>query len=160
MSTSERFFKAPTSYDCPFCKVAHGQGDAITLPSDIVYHDAHTTVFISPKWWPNNPGYAIIIPNEHYQDIFDLPAEVAVGIHKTAQLIAQAYVALYACDGISTRQHNGAYPLQEVWHYHFHIFPRFHNDQLYALDNQSYRTTPEQRLPYAQRLRTYLQGLQ
>ena len=159
MSTSPYLSQAPLDYDCPFCKVARGVGDAITLPSDIVYHDAHTTAFISPKWWPYNLGYAIIIPNQHYQDIFDLPAETAGHIHRTAQKIGQAYIALYQCEGISTRQHNGAYPLQEVWHYHFHVFPRFHNDRLYSLDDQSYRTTPAQRLPYAEKLRAYLQDL-
>lgn len=159
MTTPTRLARPPLGYDCPFCKVARGQGDAITRPSDIVYQDAHTTAFISPKWWPNNPGYAIIIPNQHYQDIFELPHEVAAHIHRTAQRIGQAYLDLYQCDGVSTRQHNGAYPLQEVWHYHFHLFPRFHNDRLYSLDDQSYRTTPEQRLPYAEKLRAYLQGL-
>lgn len=159
MPTAKSFFPAPVDYDCPFCKVATGEGDAKTLPSDIVYHDEHTTAFISPKWWPNNPGYAIIIPNQHYQDIFDLPAEVAAHIHRTAQKIAEAYVELYQCDGVSTRQHNGMYPLQEVLHYHFHLFPRYHNDQLYSLDDQFFRTTPEQRSPYAQKLRTFLERL-
>lgn len=159
MTASKRFFQYPADYDCPFCKIAHGQGDAITPPSDIVYHDEHTTAFISPKWWPNNRGYAIIIPNQHYQDIFDLPTESAAHIHRTSQLIAQAYIELYQCDGISTRQHNGAYPLQEVRHYHFHVFPRFHKDQLYSLDDQSYRASSEQRLPYAEKLRAYLKGL-
>jgi histidine triad (HIT) family protein len=113
-------FPIPVHYDCPFCKVASGEGDHITYPSDIVYQDDHTTAFISPKWWVNNHGYVIIIPNRHYQDIFDLPPDITSCIHSTAQKISRAFVELYNCDGISTRQHNGAYPMQEVFHYHFH----------------------------------------
>lgn len=156
LAQPRRYFAAPARYDCPFCKVASGDGDAITRPSDIVYRDEFTTAFISPKWWPNNPGYVIIIPNGHYEDLFDLPAEVAAHVHRTAQKIARAFMELYECDGISTRQHNGIYPMQEVWHYHFHIFPRFKDDRLYALDDESYGTTPDQRLPYAEKLRVYL----
>lgn len=159
MSESNRFFPSPVDYDCPFCKVVRGEGDAITHPSDIVYQDDHTTAFISPKWWPNNRGYAIIIPNQHVQDIFDLSPEAAGYIHQTAQKLAQAYVALYACDGVSTRQHNGAYPLQEVFHYHFHVFPRFHNDQLYSRNQEFFLPTPDERLPYAIKLKTYLHDL-
>jgi histidine triad (HIT) family protein len=150
-------FPIPVHYDCPFCKVASGEGDHITYPSDIVYQDDHTTAFISPKWWVNNHGYVIIIPNRHYQDIFDLPPDITSCIHSTAQKISRAFVELYNCDGISTRQHNGAYPMQEVFHYHFHVFPRYFNDQLYSLDDQPFRTTPEERLPYAEKLRAYFE---
>ncbi|MCB9454101.1 MAG: HIT family protein [Anaerolineaceae bacterium] len=143
--------------NCPFCKVAQGIGDAITHPSDIIYQDIYTTAFISPKWWPNNVGYTIIIPNQHYKDMFDLPADIMAHIHITSQKVAKAYLTIFSCDGISVRQHNGAYPLQEVLHYHFHVFPRYHNDQLYALDDHSYRTTVEQRLPYAEKIRAYLE---
>lgn len=150
-----RVFPEPAGYDCPFCKVAQGVGDALTSPSDIVYQDAETTAFISRKWFPNNKAPVIVIPNTHYQDLFDLPPEIAASIHRTAQLIGRAFVELYRCEGISTRQHNGIYPLQEVFHYHFHVFPRYQNDRLYALDDHSYRTTVEERLSYAEMLRAF-----
>ena len=156
--TKKSRFTPPIDYDCPFCKVASGIGDAVTLPSDIVYQDDYTTAFISPRWWPNNRGYVIVIPNQHYQDIFDLPPEVAAHIHSTAQKIAHAYAELYDCDGISTRQHNGIYPLQEVGHYHFHVFPRYKDDHLYARDLEAFRTSPQERLPFAEILRAFLQN--
>jgi histidine triad (HIT) family protein len=156
MVSAMRFFSIPPDYDCPFCKVAGGQGDFITLPSDIVYQDQQTTAFISPRWWPNNPGHVMIIPNRHYQDIFDLPPTAAAHIHSAAQKIAQAFMEVYGCDGISTRQHNGIYPMQEVFHYHFHLFPRYKADQLYTLDEQRYATSVEQRQPYAEKLRAFL----
>lgn len=152
-------FSPPPDYDCPFCKVAQGIGDAITPPADIVYHDEHTSAFISPRWWPNNRGYAVVIPNPHYQDIFDLPPDMAAHIHRTAQKIALAYAELYDCDGVSTRQHNGTYPLQEVGHYHFHVFPRYQDDQLYALDHACFRPLPAERIAYAEKLRAFLAAL-
>jgi hypothetical protein len=50
-------------------------------------------------------------------------------------------MTLYDCDGI--------YPLQEVRRYPYHIVPRYRDDQ-------SFRATPKQRLPCAEKLRAYL----
>jgi histidine triad (HIT) family protein len=62
----------------------------------------------------------------------------------------------YACDGVSTRQHNEPAGGQDVWHYHLHVFPRFAGDDLYR---SGYReTTPDERRPYADRLREALAG--
>jgi diadenosine tetraphosphate (Ap4A) HIT family hydrolase len=38
----------------------------------------------------------------------------------------------YGCDGISTRQHNEPAGYQDVWHFHLHVFPRYHGDVLAA----------------------------
>lgn len=94
-----RVFSEPTDYDCPFCKVAKGEGDALTHPSDIVYQDADTTAFVSRKWYPNNKAPVIIIPNMHFQDLFDLTPGIAASIHRTAQKIGRVFVDVYRCEG-------------------------------------------------------------
>jgi histidine triad (HIT) family protein len=59
--------------------------------------------------------------------------------------------AAFECDGISTRQHNEPGGMQEVWHFHLHVFPRWEGDDLYG--STSRLTTPEERVPYASALR-------
>lgn len=147
---------APINYRCPFCIVAAQQTDPAveTQPGDIVYTTSMVTAFIASHWWPNNPGHVIIIPNRHFENIFDLPLEDATAIHSAARTIALAMKQAYGCDGISTRQHNEPAGNQEIWHYHLHVFPRYHHDDLYALTNQRRRTTADERRPYAERLRT------
>jgi len=44
---------------------------------------------------------------------------------------------------------------QEVWHFHLHVFPRYPSDELYALHASPRYTTPEERAPYAARLRSF-----
>ena len=73
----------------------------------------------------------LIIPNQHFENIYDLPASLAGEIHRVARDIALALKATYACDGVSTRQHNELAGNQHVWHYHLHVFPRYGNDNLY-----------------------------
>ncbi len=96
-----------------------------------------------------------MIPNQHFENIYDLPKEYAAETHELAQKVALAFKAVYKCDGVSTRQHNEPAGNQEVWHYHLHVFPRYHNDDLYTLFWKRELTTLEQRLPYGQKLRDY-----
>ena len=125
---------SPENYRCPFCLLVQGtqNQDLKSVQSDIVYQDNKVTAFVSYHQWPNNPGNVIIVPNEHFENIFDLPVGYALDIQRLARRIALAMKAAYACDGISTRQHNEPAGNQDVWHYHVHITPRYKGDQFYS----------------------------
>lgn len=148
----------PRDYQCPFCQIASGverpgQG---TKQADIVYQNFEVTAFIASRWWPRNKGHVLVVPNVHYENIFDLPADAAKAIHEAAQDVAWAMKATYGCTGISTRQHNEPDGNQDVWHYHLHVFPRYPDDRLYL--TQGYQTQPAERVPYAHKLRGWLES--
>lgn len=151
-------YHAPEAYDCPFCHVVRGVPRPLpyTQPEDVVLHNELVTAFISSCWWPNNPGHVVIVPNEHFENLYELPAVYGAAIHETSRVIALALKAVYGCDGISTRQHNEPGGGQDVWHYHLQAFPRYVGDDLYLLTPERRTTTPEERRPYAERLRAYL----
>jgi histidine triad (HIT) family protein len=152
------FNHAPPDYECPFCLVVAGvERDSLrTVQHDVVCRAPLATAFICSGWWPNNPGHVLIVPNAHFENLFELPPDYAAEIHGVAQRIGRAMLASYGCEGISTRQHNGPGAYQEVWHYHLHVFPRNHDDKLYELTSQRRTTTPDERAPYAERLRAVL----
>lgn len=149
---------APEAYDCPFCDVVRCIPRPLphTQPEDIVLQNELVTAFISSASWPNNPGHVVIVPNQHFENIYDLPLHYATAAHAAAQVIALAMKAVYTCPGVSTRQHNEPDGGQDVWHYHLQVFPRYKGDDLYVLTPQRRTTTPEEREPYAARLRSYL----
>ncbi len=149
---------APTGYVCPFCLVAAGieNEQVYTVQRDVVLRTPQVTAFVSAAWWPNNPAHVLIIPNQHFENLYELPADYAPSIHSAAQRIALALKATYRCAGISTRQHNEPGGNQDVWHYHLHVFPRYSNDQLYELTAHRRWTTPDERSMYAERLRSWL----
>ena len=152
---------APPDYQCPFCAVAAGQEDEFTytVTGDIVLRTDHVIGFISSHWWPRNPGHVILIPWDHYENIYDLPDDIGAKLFRASRLIALAMKTAYDCEGISTRQHNEPEGMQEVWHFHQHVFPRFSDDELYARTAERFRTTPAQRLPYAEKLRSAMADL-
>jgi histidine triad (HIT) family protein len=121
---------APEGYRCPFCRnIQEGTADH---PLEILHRDEHVFVKMNPKWWPNNPGNVLVVPAVHYENIFDLPPDLAGPIQRAARDAAVAMKAAYNCDGVSTRQHNEPAGNQRVWHYHLHVFPRWTDDGLYG----------------------------
>ncbi|PKN94194.1 MAG: hypothetical protein CVU44_07275 [Chloroflexi bacterium HGW-Chloroflexi-6] len=125
---------APGNYNCPFCLLIQGikNEHVHSIQSDIVYHDSAVTAFVSSHQWPNNHGNTIIVPNQHFENIYDLPLSYAGDIQRIAKRLAIAMKEVYACDGVSTRQHNEPAGGQDVWHYHLHVTPRYENDNYYG----------------------------
>lgn len=149
------FSHAPEDYTCLLCGIVKGSREPLTQPEDVIWRAEHITAFIGSHWWPNNPGHVIIIPNVHYEALYDVPPDVGAAIFEASRQVAIALKRVYGCDGTSTRQHNEPAGYQEVFHYHLHVFPRYTNDYLYDLTFQRRQTNPAERLPYAQKLRAY-----
>jgi histidine triad (HIT) family protein len=148
------FRHAPDDYDCPFCKIASGGSSKNTTQDDVLFRDAHVTAFMASKNWPNNKGHVLIIPNEHYENVYELPDELGTPIHAAIRRIARAMKITYRCDGVSTRQHNEPAGNQDVWHFHTHVYPRYKRDMLYLTRGRT--TSLEDRKPYAEKLRAAL----
>ena len=146
----------PENYSCPFCLLIEGVKNqhVQSIHSDIIFSNEDVTVFVSSHQWPNNHGNVIVVPNEHYENIYDLPTSYAEGIHKAAKKIAVAMKAVYGCDGVSTRQHNEPAGNQDVWHYHLHVTPRYDGDQFYT--TQPELMAVEERARHAEKLRGVL----
>ncbi len=154
------FSHQPSDYICPFCDWLAGNETEYKRNSDIVYQDDEVTAFIAPKWWVNNPGNVIIIPNHHRENIYDIPDQQLAAVYAVIKQIAIAIRNTYdGCEGTSTRQHNELAGNQSVWHFHAHVFPRYENDRLYQNhDNKSF-VEPERRKEYADKLRAYFDKL-
>lgn len=145
----------PEGYECPFCSIwGIEQPNQGTKREDIIYQNEKVTAFVAKKWWPNNKGHVLIVPNQHFENIFDLPTDYAAAIHHAAQLTALAMKSTYGCEGISTRQHNEPAGNQDVWHYHLHVFPRYEEDQLYL--SKASPSDPDERSFYAEKLRSWI----
>ena len=146
----------PPGYDCPFCRLAHGVETERNRLDDIVWRDEATMAFVAPKWWPRNHGHVIVVPLDHVENIYAIDDALLGDVYASAKRIALALKEAYACDGTSMRQHNEPAGYQDVWHLHVHVFPRWENDDLYVLHEEQHWTTPEERAPYAERLRRCL----
>lgn len=146
---------APSDYECPLCAIARNEIDQGPMfsPEDRIFVDDQVYAMISAHQWPNNPGNVVVVPNEHYENIYELPDEIAARIQVVARQVALAMKAAWNCDGVSTRQHNEPAGNQDTWHYHLHVTPRYDGDNLYKTYVEGKALMPvEQRAGYARDL--------
>lgn len=78
---------------------------------------------------PINPGHILIIPNEHFIGLEDLPPEIGQHIFLIGQKLALALRnSGLQCEGINLFLADGKAAMQEVFHFHLHVIPRYEND--------------------------------
>ena len=124
--------------------------------SGVIYHSESVTAFLALGRWTHNPVDVLIVPNDHFENIFDLPIEYVPDLHRLTRAVAYSLKTVYGCDGISTRQHNEPAGDQDVWHYHVHITPRFNEDHFYCSEKVAF---PEaERMDHTGRLREFMQA--
>jgi histidine triad (HIT) family protein len=128
-----------------------------TRQSDVVARTPHACAFICARWWPGNAGHVLVVPNAHVENLYALEPPLLGHVHELVRRVALALREVYACEGVSTRQHNEPASHQEVWHFHCHVFPRYAGDRLYERFNEHRWASPEEREPYAARLRAWFE---
>ncbi|MBE9524855.1 MAG: HIT domain-containing protein [Chloroflexi bacterium] len=149
---------APQNYDCPFCRFSQSIGDEqnVVKQTDMIFQNEHVTAFLATRMIPNNPGHVLIIPNEHFENIYDLPTTIVLEIQVLAKAVALAMKTAYACDGITLRQHNEPSGGQHIWHYHLHVIPRYEDDDYDCGVKQPF--PPDERAFYVEKLQPYVKG--
>jgi histidine triad (HIT) family protein len=152
---------APDNYECPICPGLGGSDSPKTLvkPTDFVYRDDLVSAFINSFFMGENAGHVIVVPNKHYENIYELPAEEGHRIFDIAQRVALAMKEAYSCDGITTRNNNEPAGDQHAFHFHFHVFPRYDNDGYNSVAPADKRLAePKERAGYAEKIKTALEA--
>lgn len=104
--------------DCIFCKIAAGE-----IPSRKIYEDKDLIAIMDLS--PTSKGHSLIIPKEHYTNIYDIDEEIAGKIMKTAKKLATKMTVALNCDGFNLLQNNGETAGQTMFHFHMHLIPRY-----------------------------------
>lgn len=104
--------------DCIFCKIANGE-----IPSYTVYEDETFRVIMDLG--PACPGHMLILPKEHYANLYELPDELAAAAMVLAKRLAIAAKKALHADGMNVVQNNEAAGEQTVMHFHLHVVPRY-----------------------------------
>lgn len=107
--------------DCIFCKIANGD-----IPSKTIYEDDNYRVILDLG--PAAKGHALILPKDHYDNLYDLPEEKAAEVLVLAKKMATKMTAALGCDGFNIVQNNGEIAGQTVFHFHMHLIPRYKDD--------------------------------
>ena len=106
---------------CIFCKIANGE-----IPSKTLYEDDKYRVILDLG--PATKGHALILPKDHYANLYELPEDAASEVMKLAKKMAAQMTDKLGCDGFNLVQNNGEVAGQTVFHFHMHLIPRYKDD--------------------------------
>ena len=112
--------------DCIFCKIANGE-----IPSRTIYEDDSYRVILDLG--PAAKGHALILPKSHYANIFEIPEDKAREVMGIAHRMAARMKDKLKCDGLNIVQNNGEIAGQTVFHFHYHLIPRYKDDNQHIL---------------------------
>ena len=104
--------------DCIFCKLANG-----IIPTNSIYEDEDFKVILDAD--PATKGHALILPKEHFANIYEVDDAVAAKILPLAKRLATHMTERLGCDGFNILQNNGEAAGQTVFHLHVHLVPRY-----------------------------------
>lgn len=107
--------------NCIFCKIIAGE-----IPSYTLYEDERFKVILDVG--PATRGHALILPKDHYANLYELPEETAAEVIKLAKRMMAQMTDKLKCDGFNIVQNNGETAGQTVNHFHMHLIPRYKND--------------------------------
>lgn len=108
--------------DCIFCKILSGD-----LPASVVYRDDLVAAFMDIR--PVNLGHLLVVPIRHAPFMADVTAEEAAALMQVARRTTAALRAsTLRCEGVNYLLADGEAAMQEVFHAHLHVFPRFKGD--------------------------------
>ena len=107
--------------ECIFCEIKDRKSEA-----EILFEDEHILAFLDIQ--PVNYGHTLVITKNHYDNFLTVPKVELNKLMNVTQFIAGAVKRSMNADGFNIISNNGISAGQSVFHFHFHIIPRFKND--------------------------------
>jgi len=107
--------------ECIFCNITERKAEA-----EILFEDENIIAFLDIQ--PVNYGHTLVIPKKHFDNFLTVPHDELSKLMNATQFIAGAVKRSLNADGFNIISNNGDSAGQTVYHFHFHIIPRFNSD--------------------------------
>ncbi|PIR06439.1 MAG: hypothetical protein COV55_04095 [Candidatus Komeilibacteria bacterium CG11_big_fil_rev_8_21_14_0_20_36_20] len=117
--------------DCLFCKIAHEK-----IAAQVVYEDDNHLAFLDIN--PVTKGHTLVIPKKHADNFSQLSNQEAKELAGKVHQIARPLVQALGAEGYNLGMNNGPVAGQIIDHVHWHIIPRYGNDNLHLWQRSDY----------------------
>jgi histidine triad (HIT) family protein len=133
---------------CEFCKIVRGE-----LKAEILYTNHHAIAILDIH--PIHFGHALVIPKKHYNTFVEVPEEELLSVIGATKIVSSAIIGSLKPPGFNIFSNNGKAAGQSVFHFHFHITPRYDDDDIrFVLNLKQY--TGREMGEYADRIRQHI----
>jgi histidine triad (HIT) family protein len=108
--------------DCILCRLLAGD-----LERSVPHEDDRVAVFMDIQ--PVVPGHMLVVPRRHAAYVAELKEEEGTAIFETARRAAAALRgSTLRCEGVNFFLADGEAAMQEIFHVHLHVIPRYEGD--------------------------------
>ena len=107
--------------DCIFCEIASKDAEA-----EVIFENENFVAFLDIN--PVNYGHTLVVPKKHFDNFLTIPTDDLSELTKITQYLAGAFKRALKADGFNIISNNGNSAGQSVFHFHYHIIPRYEND--------------------------------
>ncbi|MGH7458333.1 MAG: HIT family protein [Longimicrobiaceae bacterium] len=101
---------------CVFCRIIGGDETV-----SVIHEDQEVIAFLDVQ--PLHPGHLLVVPKEHFKNLFYVPEELAARAFAVARRIMPGLRKATGCRAINLFSPNGAHGGQDVFHFHLHLIP-------------------------------------
>jgi histidine triad (HIT) family protein len=109
--------------DCLFCKISKGE-----IPSVKIFENDRIFAFLDIN--PLTKGHCLVIPKQHFKDVFEIDVDTLKEIICVARDIAENAKRNLGATGVQLVNASGKDAEQSVFHFHLHVIPRYEGDNL------------------------------
>lgn len=106
--------------------------EEITLKNQLVYKSEYCFVFVPER--PVVKGHLLIVTKRHIESILDLNDSEKIDVFNTLSKMEEALKQSYKVEGFNILTNQGKCAGQRVFHLHFHLVPRWNNENKKPLE--------------------------
>lgn len=103
---------------CGFCEYIAG-----SRPCAFIRRGPLVSSIVNRTQYEN--GALLVIPNQHFPTVLDVPGETLAAAALESQFLGRALVEGLGATGLNIFQNNGVDANQHIPHYHLHVVPRY-----------------------------------
>ncbi len=111
---------------CLFCKIVQNE-----IPCFKIYEDEYVLAFLDIH--PSTYGHTLVIPKEHVETIEEASETCIMQLAKVLPSLSKKIKKNCNAKGINYVSNCGAVAGQEVNHLHFHIIPRYDQNDSFSI---------------------------
>ncbi len=112
------------------------------IPAHIVYEDELVISFLDIS--QATEGHTLVVPKKAYATIFEIPDDLLAHTIKIVKKISNACQKAFHVEGLNILSNNGTIAGQTVFHFHFHVIPRFSDqDVIFKITNRMNEVTTD-----------------
>jgi histidine triad (HIT) family protein len=116
---------------CIFCQIVNKE-----IPVKIVLENDLALAFLDIK--PSNPGHCLVIPKKHFSSLEEIDLDYLYAVIKMVKEVGRKIKDNLGVEGYNIMLNNGSVAGQEIFHLHWHIIPRFLDDNLKLFPKKDY----------------------